>query len=207
VVFAGVFVSLLLAWGALRLRGQRWADVGLRGGITLRRVLVVTIMSTAGLLILTAVLESLLSAATGSKPDVSKFDVLRGNVAVLIVGLCLVWTSAAFGEEMLCRGFLMHSLHDLFGRGRNSRLSWALALLLSSAAFGAAHAYQGAAGMILTGLIGLGFGLVYFASKRNLWPAILTHGLFDTLSFLVVFLSWDKLIAPSAALVSWPGLV
>ncbi len=41
--------------------------------------------------------------------------------------------------------------------------------------------------MILTGIIGFCFGLIYLGSKRNLWPSILTHELYDTVAFLLLF--------------------
>src|SRR5262249_40050760 len=151
---------------------------------------------TVFLLVLTRALGSLL-AAWGLTPDLNRFEVLRGNVAALLTGLVVVWTLAAFGEELLVRGYLMHTLHALLAPHTGRRLAWVGAVLLSSLAFGLAHAYQGAAGMILTGLIGVGLATTYFAAGRGLGAAILTHGLYDTVGFLVVFLSWDLLLAVS----------
>ena len=48
--------------------------------------------------------------------------------------------------------------------------------------------------MVLTTLIGLGFGLVYFVGQRNLWAPILTHGGYDTVALLVVFSNGDRLL-------------
>jgi membrane protease YdiL (CAAX protease family) len=199
---AGVVAGVLLAWAAMRLRGERWADVGMRRGFGLRRTLAVAVPTAIVLLILTSVLGSLLERFTGWSPDISRFEVLRGNVGALLGGLLIVWTTAAFGEEMLFRGFLLNALCELFSWGKPSgRITWGAALCVSSVAFGAAHAYQGAAGMILTGIVGLGYGLMYLVMGRNLWVAILIHGVYDTVGFLIVFASWDRLLAPS--LVWW----
>jgi membrane protease YdiL (CAAX protease family) len=198
VALAGTPISLLLAWAALRARGDRWADVGLARGPAHVRVLVVALVATALLLPLTHVLLALLATA-GSRPDLSKFDILRGNVAYLVVILLIVWTSAAFGEELLCRGFLMHSLYGLLRRRTAAGPAWAVALLLTTVLFGAGHAYQGAAGMIGTGVVGLGCGLAFFAARRNLWAAILVHGLYDTVGFVVLFLSLNHQLGPTGS--------
>jgi membrane protease YdiL (CAAX protease family) len=42
--------------------------------------------------------------------------------------------------------------------------------------------------MISTGISGLVFGILYLATKRNLWTAILAHGAYDTVGFLLIFL-------------------
>ena len=73
----------------------------------------------------------------------------------------------------------------LIGRGR---ADWVIALLLTSLLFGIVHLYQGASGMITTGLSGLVFGLSYFAGGRNLWVPIIAHGVLDTLGFTLIFL-------------------
>ena len=37
------------------------------------------------------------------------------------------------------------------------------------------------------GITGIIFGAMFIASRRNLWFKLVTHGFFDTLSFLFVF--------------------
>ncbi len=58
--------------------------------------------------------------------------------------------------------------------------------------FGAAHAYQGPTGMIITGVLGLIFAIMYIASGRNLWLNIVVHGVYDTLSLALVLTSYDR---------------
>jgi len=191
----GVVVGWLLATAILALRRSGWPALGLRRPESWRRSFAVAAAATLALLVLGYVLRPPVEALTGEPPDLERFDVLRGNVAVLIGGLLVVWTIAAFGEEMLLRGLLMNYLRELMpGREPSDRVAWAVALLLTSIVSGLLHAYQGATGMILTGVIAVGFGLVYLVSGRNLWAPILTHGFYDTVGFLFVFLGWDRLI-------------
>ena len=71
--------------------------------------------------------------------------------------------------------------------GLFSTRGWAASALASSALFGAAHLYQGASGVMATGLSGLVFASVYLASGRNLWACILAHGVLDTAGFLLIY--------------------
>jgi hypothetical protein len=126
---------------------------------------------------------------TGQPVDRTPFDVLRGNVPALIFGLIVVWTLAAFGEELIFRGYLMNTLARILG---NKKEGWILALFFNSVLFGLGHTYQGISGVILLGIVGLLYALFYLGSGRNLWVPILMHGLYDTSAFLVIFFNLDK---------------
>ena len=71
--------------------------------------------------------------------------------------------------------------------GRFSGLSWAGAALASSVLFGVIHTYQGVSGVIATGLTGLVFAAVYLGSGRNLWPAVIAHGVLDTAGLVMIY--------------------
>jgi membrane protease YdiL (CAAX protease family) len=58
---------------------------------------------------------------------------------------------------------------------------------VSSVLFGVVHAYQGLSGMISTGLTGVLFAVTYLASGRNLWAAIIAHGVLDTAGFVMMY--------------------
>ncbi len=98
--------------------------------------------------------------------------------------LTVSWVSAAFGEELFCRGFLMNNLASLFGSGR---AAWGAALILQAGLFGIAHYDQGLLGVIVTGTVGLTFGVFYLLCKRNLIPLIIAHGLVNTISFSALY--------------------
>jgi membrane protease YdiL (CAAX protease family) len=196
---AGVVVTFAAAWLWVRGRGERWRDWGL--GACDARAIGIAIVSAPALLVVSSVAGALVEQWTGWTPDAEAFDVVRGNVPVLLAGLVLVWTTAAFGEEFLFRGILLVSLERIGRRRGVSESSAAIgAVLISSVLFGLAHEYQGPAGMILTGLVGLALGALVLAT-RNLWVAILTHGLYDTIAFLLVFAGWDRVLWPEALIL------
>jgi uncharacterized protein len=78
-------------------------------------------------------------------PDLSDLRPLVGNRSLLALALLLTWTLAAFGEELVYRGYLMNRVADLFGR---TRAAWTLSLILTSILFGFGHFDQGAIGQI-----------------------------------------------------------
>lgn len=108
----------------------------------------------------------------------------NGNFRALLGWLAVSWTLAAFGEEMVYRGYLLNRLGDLTGF---TTLGWAISLLAVAAFFGMVHAYQGASGILLAGFSGLVQGLAYLATKRNLWVSIICHGVTDTAGFILIY--------------------
>jgi len=83
----------------------------------------------------------------------------------------LLWTlvaiSAGICEEILFRGWLLSALHGQIG------LNGAALIIAASAIFGLAHAYQRATGVILTGLAGALFCVLYVATGSLLVPILL----------------------------------
>ena len=79
--------------------------------------------------------------------------------------------TAGVCEEFLYRGYAITVLSALTG-------SVAIAVVISTAAFGLAHAYQGWRGVLGTSIFGLYFALV-FVVWGSLWPCIAGHVLQD----------------------------
>jgi membrane protease YdiL (CAAX protease family) len=120
----------------------------------------------------------------GKQPDLELFRALRGDVKWTLLAVAGAWTLAAFGEEMVYRGYLMNRFADLMNR---TPWAWIISLIVVHVGFGLAHAYQGITGIIDEGLAGFLFGVVYLRNGRNLAVPIIAHGLGDTIDFLLIF--------------------
>ena len=168
-------------------RGPGWRAVGLRWPAHRGRILAIgLVVGVAYQGLGLYIIEPLLARATsGQLPDVSMFRPIVGDQARLAIWLALVWTLAAFMEEMVYRGWIMTRVAEI---GRFSRAAWVVALLVSSAIFGAVHLYQGAAGVVATALSGGVFAALYLATGRNLWAGILAHGFMDTVGIVMIYL-------------------
>ena len=114
------------------------------------------------------------------------FDPLRGNLALYLALLVpITWGTAAFGEELIFRGFLVRRLADALGGTARAELA---AVVGQATLFAFGHAYLGPRGMLNAGALGLLAGLCYRWNGRNLWPLFIAHGLVDSIGLTVLFL-------------------
>jgi len=176
---------LLLGWLSLRLRGLGWKDVG----FTRPRSWGTAVLwgATAGLAmeaIELFITQPLLVRWTGKMPDLSDVTVVEGNWKLLLIFLALTWTLAAFGEELVYRGYLMGRVAGLLG---DKRTAWAVGLIVVSIVFGCGHIDQGGTGMIENIWNGMLLGALYLACGRNLTAAIIAHGVTDTVDVLLMY--------------------
>ncbi|KAA0212039.1 CPBP family intramembrane metalloprotease [bacterium] len=94
-----------------------------------------------------------------------------------VLALALLLNSLA--EELAMRGYLMRRL------GRLTQ-SWFVALVAPALLFGCYHMYGGVGHVLVTSLMGLGFGLLYWFTGR-LWPGIVCHTLYNMTLYAVDF--------------------
>jgi membrane protease YdiL (CAAX protease family) len=104
--------------------------------------------------------------------------------AMLAIGI--VWTFAAFGEEIGYRAYLMTRFGEAAGGGRTGK---AVSLVAVSVLFGFGHFYKGPAGVVESTASGLLLGTVYLVTG-NLWAPILAHGLSDTFAVTALYYGW-----------------
>jgi membrane protease YdiL (CAAX protease family) len=186
VPFSSTPFLLLFAWIMLWLRGVGWRNLGLRRPSSWRSTLLLGVgIGIAYQYFSLYITEPLIARITGRLPDVSQFAPLIGNKFFLVFSLVASWTLAAFGEELVYRGYLMNRVADLVGA---TRTGWLICLIVVSILFGVTHLYQGPSGIIVITLTGLLFGALYLATGRNLWVPIIVHGVNDTVGFILIFL-------------------
>lgn len=95
-----------------------------------------------------------------------------GRTALLVWLFCL---AVGYREELFYRSYAIRSMLSL---GAGEKAAWALSSLL----FAAGHAYQGPAGMLSSGLIGLIFGRAYLKGG-SLHALAWAHALVNFLIF------------------------
>jgi membrane protease YdiL (CAAX protease family) len=182
-----VALTVLTLW-VIHRRGGGWHTLGLVRPANIVKTIALGIgLMVLGIFVTSTAREVLvrLPGMTLAEADISRFANLQGNLPLLLSWLVAIWTTVAFGEELIYRAFLLDRLRTIFNRGRSQIV---LAVLLSAAVFGFAHSYQGTMGIILTGLIGLIYLLAYLLSGRNLWMLVIAHGLTDSLSLSFIYL-------------------
>lgn len=114
---------------------------------------------------------------------------IAGNIKLALLSLLIIWTFAAFGEEIAYRGYLTMRAADAAG---GSIAAYWMATVLVSVLFGYGHYYKGPAGILDSGVAGLILGAAYLVAGRNLWASILAHGFIDTIAVVVAFCGWES---------------
>ncbi|MHB8600785.1 MAG: CPBP family glutamic-type intramembrane protease [Ktedonobacteraceae bacterium] len=179
------FTLVVLVIFSLWLRGSNLSALGLKQPKSIGVTIFFGVVAGIILQVLDiGVIIPNLTNAFNSAPNVQAFNPLQGNLSLLPSSLILAWISAGIGEEVVFRGYFLNRFVDLFG---NHTWGWIIAIILQAVVFASGHAYQGITGVISAGITGIIFGVMYIASRRNLWLTVVTHGVFDTVSFLFVF--------------------
>lgn len=175
----------LYGWIRLRLRGQRWSSVGLCRPESWLKTVSVGLAAGIFLQLLSEfITEPAIAYLTGQPVDLSDFRPLVGNTKLLLIYFAAIWTLAAFGEEMVYRGYIMNRVADF---GDRTTLAWGVSAIVVSIFFGIGHYYQGISGMIGSGISSLIFAGVYFLLNRNIWVAVLAHGFSNSIGLFIIY--------------------
>jgi membrane protease YdiL (CAAX protease family) len=186
IAFFAVLVCLLTG----RDRAGKFRSAGFRAPADWRRTVMVCIVLGAAIeLSFQAVATPLIEMATGAKTDLSAYEGMRGDFPNYLAVLAFGWIAGGFVEEILFRGFLLTRISALLGDGMPGD---AVAIAVTSVTFGFSHLYQGWSGVISTGLIAVLLGIIYVASHRNLWFAMLTHGFINTTALTLMYFDADR---------------
>lgn len=185
-------VPILFVLGLLsfRLREGGWSSMGLKRPASWARIALIALAAAALRITLG---ELVIDPLTGrfwppaALPGMAAG--ITGNIKSALLGLLVVWTFAAFGEEISYRGYLLGRAADL---GRRSAAAYWGAMVLASVLFGYGHYYKGPSGIVDSGAAGLILGAAYILSGRNLWTCILAHGLIDTVGVVALYFGWNS---------------
>lgn len=163
--------------------GWNWSNLGLAKPANFLRPTLV-FFSCFIAIVLLAIFVQPYFRTLSDPPDISHLMVLRQNTPLFFLALILIWTSAAFLEELVFRAYLINTLDLLLGRN-----SWSTgaAIVISAVIFGIIHAWQGLSGILTTACVGLILGIGFVYNGRRIWPLILVHGIIDTYTLIVIY--------------------
>ena len=185
-------VPILFVLGLLsvRLRNGSWRAMGLRWPASWRRTILFALAAAALRIVLGSfVIDPITAHFWPPIIEPSGSDQIAGHAVVALQWLLLIWTFAAFGEEIGYRGYLLNRAADVGGR---SRAAYWAGVLVVAVLFGYGHYYKGPSGIVDSGTAGLILGAAYVLSGRNLWVCILAHGFIDTAGVVASYLGWQS---------------
>lgn len=180
-------VPILFVLGvvSLRVRSGGWAALGFRRPKSWMIIIGIALAAAVLRLVLGAVVESVAASIWPApiKPPAGS-NQIAGHALIALKWLAIVWTFAAFGEEISYRGYLVTRAADL---GKRSTLAYWLAIVAVSVLFGYGHYYKGPAGVLDSGMAGLILGAAYMLAGRNMWACVLAHGIIDTVGVIAAY--------------------
>ncbi|WP_103072166.1 CPBP family intramembrane glutamic endopeptidase [Aquimarina sediminis] len=180
---------LLLIASAIEYKKDLFGSLGFqRKGINIKNLLIVApLLGIAIFLFYGYILTPSVTYLTGQPIDFSVFEPYQGNLPATLSLFARIWVSAAFGEEIVFRGYLMRQFTKFFG---SSKISLAINILLFGFIFGLSHAYQGVSGQILSGITGMLLAVIFHIRKSDLWFNIAVHGFIDTVALVYIYYGW-----------------
>src|SRR5438552_1869053 len=183
-------ILFVLGLVSVRWRDGSWAEMGLSWPVAWRRTILFAIAAAALRILLGAVVVDPVTSHFWP-PAVAPhgFNEISGHPLVALRWLLVVWTFAAFGEEIGYRGYLITRAADV---GNRSKPAYWIAVLLVSVLFGYGHYYKGPSGSVDSGMAGLILGAAFLLSGRNLWVCILAHGFIDTFAIVALYFGWSS---------------
>ena len=183
-------ILFVLALVSFRLRDGSWTAMGLRWPASWKRTVLFALGAAASRILLGAMVVDPITAHFWPPAVAPKgMNEIAGHWRVALEWLGIVWTFAAFGEEISYRGYLITRAADAVGR---SKLAQWVGVVLVAVLFGYGHFYKGPSGIVDSGMAGLVLGAAYVLSGRNLWVCVLAHGFVDTFGVAAVFTGWSS---------------
>jgi membrane protease YdiL (CAAX protease family) len=168
-------VSLVLFF--LWRNGEPVYRIGWRAG-RFREEVALGLVLFIPILLFTSGLESLLNAAGLTSPATPRPSFLTISSSGQLILASVLVTVVAAAEETVFRGYLILRFEALSGKP-------VLAAVLSAFVFSLGHGYEGSAGVVTVGVMGLIFALVYLW-RRSLVAPIVMHFLQDFLSLVLM---------------------
>jgi membrane protease YdiL (CAAX protease family) len=182
-------ILFVLGLVSIRLRDGGWSAMGLKRPASWRHVLLIALTAAALRILTGEFVERIMQPFWPAIVAPAGTSEITGNIKFALLALLLVWSFAAFGEEIAYRGYLLTRAADL---GKRTTAAYWLGIILVSVLFGYGHYYKGPIGILDSGIAGLILGAAYVVSGRNLWASILAHGFIDTFGIVVVFFGWSS---------------
>lgn len=183
-------ILFVLALISFRVRDGGWGVLGLKRPPSWRNTILIALAAAALRVLLGELVIAPLTAKFWPAPVAPAMAAsIPHNLKHALVALGLIWTFAAFGEEISYRSYLLTRAADIGGR---VEVAYWFALIPVSVLFGYGHFYKGPAGVLDSGIAGLILGAAYLMTGKNLWVAVLAHGFIDTLGVVVVYFGWSS---------------
>ncbi|RNC85889.1 MAG: CPBP family intramembrane metalloprotease [Balneola sp.] len=183
-IFENIIISLfIIAANYFEYKGKAFSALGFyREKFNAKNLLVLAPLTAFGLFVFYVfALVPGIEMLTGVPINYTNTEELKGNLPTTLIWLLVIWVTAAFGEEIIFRGYFMRQFIKFFG---DSKISLAINMLIFCGFFGYMHMQQGITGQLVATAVGAIFFIIFYLRKYDLWFMVMIHGFFNTLGIL-----------------------
>lgn len=179
---------LLLVWIALKNSGESFKDIGFSFKSFRWKWVPIGFFSAVVILafmqlVFFPLLELVVSFEAA---DVGLYDFIKQDVVSMIFIVLMGWIIGGFYEEIVFHGFIFSRLEQMIPGKYATQISF----ISTATIFGLYHLQLGMAGAINAFFVGIAYLFLVTHFKRNLWPAIITHGCYNTLVVILIYLDY-----------------
>lgn len=168
--------SLIVITILLRRRNSSWRELGFRWPDHWLKAIGYTILCVVTIgLVFNFIVQPLFPQGANDINAGTQISFSLMLFQLLVIGI----GTAAIGEELLFRGFLLNNLNDFLGKNTLGTIG---AVVLQALMFALLH--NGTQGMVSAGVIGLILGVFYLLANRNLLVVMAAHAVPDALSII-----------------------
>jgi membrane protease YdiL (CAAX protease family) len=172
-------VALLFIW----LCGDAWDDLGFSRPRTrtMRWITEALVVGLLGQFVAVGILVPAFNALFNIPAASGAAQSSAANFILLLA----VGVVNALTKGLAYRAFLLARLPRVFGDSAPG--AW-LTVASASILFGLSNWHQGQVGILVTAIAGLLFNLHFYWSRRNVWPTILAHAIYNIAALTLLFL-------------------
>jgi len=175
-IIGSLLTVVLLGW-LLRKRGFKWADVGLKGKLTLKSILFALlgwIIAFFLFYIIQLITEKLgISMFWSENPEFIKTDSTL-NVILILIGPVII---ASITEEIIFRGYLLNALR--------SKFNLQTAAIIAAMVFASVHLFLGP-GFLIYIFLGAFIPIYLYVKFDSLYPAMLMHFFNNLVAYIII---------------------
>lgn len=175
---------LLLVWLFLKRYNSSFSDIGFSfKQFETRAILVGSLVAVSTLAFMQfAFFPVLETFVTWEYNDAGLNDFIRGNPTQLYFSIVVAWLIGGFYEELVFHGFIYTRLEQMI-KGKYAPY---VNFIITASIFGLYHVQLGTLGVINAFMVGAFYLALFLYFKRNLWYAIICHGVYNTVVMVLI---------------------
>ncbi|KKO89266.1 hypothetical protein AAW12_24495 [Sphingobacterium sp. Ag1] len=175
-------VCMLAIYLMLRREGRTFRDIGLfKEKLTVKAFFLGAITAIAWIAFMQLVYIPSIKYFF-QVPDYTEYNFIKSSLAKLVVTIIAALVIGGLYEEIVFRGYIQNVLEKRIFKGYSPMVS----IFVVSILFGFYHLQQDIFAVIAAVMGGLYWSMLYKKSG-NLWVAIASHALFDTITLILIY--------------------